>query len=126
LLYGVGTYLAKIVCEEDPMIQWIIVNLLGFVFCCIVLLKYPDKIHMLKGTPLIYGLISATFVILATYILYYSLNAGRASIVVTLSAIGPAITTILAVIFLKEHITPLQIMGIVLITVGVILMSINS
>ena len=65
-------------------------------------------------------------VIFGTIALYYGLNKGKASVVVPLSSIGPAITAILAVIFLKEQLTYPQIAGIVLILSGVIVLSINS
>lgn len=86
---------------------------------CRHLLDYPNKV-------LIYGAIAAVLVILGTLALYYGLNRGKASVVVPLSSIGPAITTILAVIFLKEHLSFTQIAGIVMIVSGVIVLSINS
>ncbi|MBA2861557.1 EamA family transporter [Methanococcus maripaludis] len=126
VLYGVGTFFAKIVSNEDPYLQWIIVNIVGIFLCVILfggkcrnLLDYPNKV-------LIYGVIAAVLVILGTLALYYGLNKGKASFVVPLSSIGPAITTILAVIFLKEQLTYPQIAGIVMILSGVIVLSINS
>ncbi|ABO36119.1 protein of unknown function DUF6, transmembrane [Methanococcus maripaludis C5] len=126
VLYGVGTFFAKVVSNEDPYLQWIIVNIVGIFLCVILfggkcrnLLDYPNKI-------LIYGVIAAILVIIGTLALYYGLNKGKASIVVPLSSIGPAITTILAVIFLKEHLTYPQIAGIAMILSGVIVLSINS
>jgi len=65
-------------------------------------------------------------VILGTLALYYGLNKGKASVVVPLSSIGPAITAILAVIFLKEQLSIQQIFGIVMILSGVIVLSISS
>uniref|UniRef100_A9A974 EamA domain-containing protein n=1 Tax=Methanococcus maripaludis (strain C6 / ATCC BAA-1332) TaxID=444158 RepID=A9A974_METM6 len=126
VLYGIGTFFAKVVSNEDPYLQWIIVNIVGIFLCillfsgkCRNLLEYPNKV-------LIYGVVAAILVILGTLALYYGLNKGKASVVVPLSAIGPAITTILAVIFLKEQLTYPQIAGIVMILSGVIVLSINS
>lgn len=65
-------------------------------------------------------------VVVGSLLLYYMLNKGKASIVVPLSSIGPAITTILAVIFLKEHLSINQMIGIVLIIGGIVLLSINN
>ncbi len=126
LMYGVGTFLAKIVSEKDPLLQWIIVNILGIIFCLFIIIKYPQKLQLLHGDILLYGITSAILVILGSLLLYYSLHSGRASIVVTLSAIGPAITTILAMVFLKEQLSHMQIFGIILITMGIILISTNS
>lgn len=126
ILYGVGTFFAKLVSNEDPYLQWIIVNIVGIILCfalfggkCQNLLQYPSKI-------LIYGIVAAVLVILGTFALYYGLNKGKASVVVPLSSIGPAITAILAVIFLKEQLSIQQIFGIVMILSGVVVLSISS
>ena len=78
VLYGVGTFFAKIVSNEDPYLQWIIVNIVGIFLCVILfsgkcrnLLDYPNKV-------LIYGVIAAVLVILGTIVLYYGLNKGKA------------------------------------------------
>ncbi|WP_157196819.1 EamA family transporter [Methanococcus aeolicus] len=126
LMYGVGTFLAKIVSEKDPLLQWIIVNILGIIFCIFIIIKYPQKLQLLQGDILLYGIASAILILLGSLLLYYSLHSGRASIVVTLSAIGPAITMILAIVFLKEQVSNLQIFGIILIIIGIIFISMNS
>ena len=125
-LYGVVTFFAKIVSEKDPFLQWIIVNIVGIILCMAIIAKEPQRIYQLHGKILLYGIISAVMVVVGSLLLYYTLHKGRASIVVPLSSIGPAITTILAVIFLKEHLSAFQIFGIVLIIVGIILISLNS
>ncbi|ABR56153.1 EamA family transporter [Methanococcus aeolicus] len=125
-MYGVGTFLAKIVSEKDPLLQWIIVNILGIIFCIFIIIKYPQKLQLLQGDILLYGIASAILILLGSLLLYYSLHSGRASIVVTLSAIGPAITMILAIVFLKEQVSNLQIFGIILIIIGIIFISMNS
>ncbi|WP_292460812.1 EamA family transporter [Methanothermococcus sp.] len=125
-LYGVGTFFAKIVSEKDPFLQWIIVNIVGIILCIIIIAKEPQKLYQLHGKILLYGVISAVMVVVGSLLLYYALHKGRASIVVPLSSIGPAITTILAVIFLKEQLSPFQIFGIILIIVGIVLISLNS
>ena len=126
ILYGVGTFFAKIVSERDPFIQWIIVNIVGIVLSIFIVIKDPQRLWQIQGKILIYGVISAVMVVLGSLLLYYALNKGRASIVVPLSSIGPAITTALAVLFLGEHLSINQIIGIVLVILGIILISINS
>jgi len=126
ILYGVGTFFAKIVSERDPFIQWIIVNIVGILLTLFIVVKDPQRLWQIQGKILVYGVISAVMVVLGSLLLYYALNKGRASIVVPLSSIGPAITTVLAVLFLGEHLSINQIIGIVLVILGVILISINS
>ena len=126
ILYGVGTFFAKIVSEKDPFIQWIIVNIVGMILSIFIIIKNPQRLWQIQGKILIYGVISAVMVVLGSLLLYYMLNKGKASIVVPLSSIGPAITTILAVIFLREYLSTNQIIGIILVILGIVLLSMNS
>ncbi|EHP86252.1 protein of unknown function DUF6 transmembrane [Methanotorris formicicus Mc-S-70] len=125
LFFGIGTFLAKIVCEKDPIFQWIVVNIVGIILCIIILTKYHQKLQVFEWKTLIYAVSSAIMVVLGSLLLYYGLYKGKASIVVPLSSIGPSITAILAVVFLREQLTTNQIMGICLILIGIILISIN-
>ncbi|HIQ39426.1 MAG TPA: EamA family transporter [Methanothermococcus okinawensis] len=126
ILYGVGTFFAKIVSERDPFIQWIIVNIVGIVLSIFIIMKDPQRLWQIQGKILIYGVISAVMVVLGSLLLYYMLNKGRASIVVPLSSIGPAITTVLAVVFLREYLSTNQMIGIILVILGIVLLSMNS
>nr|WP_048055491.1 EamA family transporter [Methanotorris igneus] len=126
LFFGIGTFLAKIVCEKDPIFQWIVVNIVGIILCIAILAKYHQKLQVFEWKILLYAVSSAIMIVLGSLLLYYGLYKGKASIVVPLSSIGPAITVILAVIFLKEQLTTNQIMGIFLILLGIILISINQ
>lgn len=117
--------MAKIVCEKDPIFQWIVVNIVGIILCVVILIKYHQKLQVFEWKTLIYAISSAIMVVLGSLLLYYGLYKGKASIVVPLSSIGPAITAILAVVFLREQLTTNQIMGICLILLGIILISIN-
>ncbi|NPA62362.1 MAG: EamA family transporter [Methanococci archaeon] len=125
LFYGIGTFFAKIVCEKNPMFQWIVVNVVGIIMCSIILLKYKNII-ITDQKIVMYAIISAILVVLGSLILYYALYKGKASIVVPLSSIGPAITVILSILFLKETLTPIQIIGITLVILGVILLSVSE
>ena len=126
ILYGVGTFFAKIVSEKDPFIQWIVVNIVGILLTLLIVIKDPHRLGQIQGKILVYAVISAVMVVLGSLLLYYALNRGRASIVIPLSSIGPAITTVLAVLFLGEHLSINQIVGIVLVILGVILISLNT
>ncbi len=125
LFYGVGTFFAKIVCEKNPLFQWIVVNVVGIILCLIILIKYKNII-ITEQKILGYAIISAILVVIGSLILYYALYKGKASIVVPLSSIGPAITVALSILFLKETLTTYQMIGIALIIVGIILLSISN
>ena len=125
VFYGIGTFFAKIVCEKNPLFQWIVVNIVGIILCIIILIKYKNII-ITEQKILTYAIISAILVVVGSLLLYYALYKGKASIVVPLSSIGPAITVALSILFLKETLTITQIIGVVLILLGVILLSISE
>ncbi|WP_456472847.1 EamA family transporter [Methanocaldococcus sp.] len=124
LFYGLGTFFAKIVCEKSPLFQWIVVNVVGIILCILILLKFKSVIPN-DYKIILFSIISAIFVVVGSLVLYYALYKGKASIVVPLSSIGPAITVILSIIFLKESLTINQMVGIVLILIGILLLSIH-
>jgi len=125
ILYGIGTFFAKIVCQKNPLFQWVIVNIVGIVLCLIILTKYKNII-ITEQKILAYAIISAVLVVIGSLILYYALYKGKASIVVPLSSIGPAITVALSILFLKETLTVSQMIGIAFIIIGIILLSISE
>ena len=125
VFYGGGTFFAKIVCEKNPLFQWIVVNVVGIILCFGILLKYKNVI-ITEQKILGYAIISAILVVVGSLLLYYALYKGKASIVVPLSSIGPAITVALSVLFLKESLTTSQMVGITFIIVGIILLSISN
>ncbi|AIJ04945.1 hypothetical protein JH146_0094 [Methanocaldococcus bathoardescens] len=125
VFYGIGTFFAKIVCEKNPLFQWIVVNIVGIILCIFILIKYKNII-ITEQKILTYAIISAILVVVGSLLLYYALYKGKASIVVPLSSIGPAITVALSILFLKESLTMPQMIGVILIIIGVILLSITN
>lgn len=124
IFYGIGTFFAKIVCEKNPLFQWIIVNIVGIILTIFILIKY--KVMITDQKIIMYAIISAILVVVGSLILYYALYKGKASIVVPISSIGPAITIILSILFLKESLTTTQMIGVFLILAGIILLSISE
>ncbi|WP_456372095.1 EamA family transporter [Methanocaldococcus sp.] len=124
IFYGVGTFFAKIVCEKNPLFQWIVVNIVGIILSIFIIIKY--KVIITDQKIIMYAIISAILVVIGSLILYYALYKGKASIVVPISSIGPAITIILSILFLKESLTTTQMIGVFLILVGIILLSISK
>ncbi|CAB3290081.1 EamA domain-containing protein [Methanocaldococcus lauensis] len=124
IFYGVGTFFAKIVCEKNPLFQWIVVNIVGIILSIFIIIKY--KVIITDQRIIMYAIISAILVVVGSLILYYALYKGKASIVVPISSIGPAITIILSILFLKESLTTTQMIGVFLILAGIILLSISE
>ncbi|CAB3289308.1 EamA domain-containing protein [Methanocaldococcus lauensis] len=124
IFYGIGTFFAKIVCEKNPLFQWIVVNIVGIILSIFIIIKY--KVMITDQKIIMYAIISAILVVVGSLILYYALYKGKASIVVPISSIGPAITIILSILFLKESLTTTQMIGVFLILAGIILLSISE
>lgn len=59
--------------------------------------------------------------LLGTWTYYYVLKAGTISQVVPIAAAFPLITTLAAVAILREHVTPLRVIGTCLVVLGIIL-----
>lgn len=57
---------------------------------------------------------------------YQALKSENMALVVPLSAAYPVVTAILAVVFGKEHLRPVQVLGIVLVVAGTIAVSLSS
>ncbi|XRO77019.1 EamA family transporter [Methanocaldococcus sp. 10A] len=125
VFYGIGTFFAKIVCEKNPLFQWIVVNIVGIILCIFILIKYKNII-ITEQKILTYAIISAVLVVVGSLLLYYALYKGKASIVVPLSSIGPAITVALSILFLKETLSIYQMIGVIFIIIGVVLLSISN
>ena len=68
-------------------------------------------------------LATSVFGSLALVGFFVALEIGKASLVVPLTALYPAITVVLSVVFLKEDFTPLKGAGIVLAILAVVLLS---
>ncbi len=71
----------------------------------------------------VYALVAGAMGLVGAVFFYMALGSGRASIVVPLTALYPAITIVLSAIILKEHITLLNGFGIILSIVAIVLMS---
>ncbi len=60
---------------------------------------------------------------IAIILIRFALQRGGAGIIIALTAVYPIVTTVLAFIFLKEHLTLIQLSGIGVTTLGVIFMN---
>ena len=61
----------------------------------------------------------------ASLTFYYALEQGKVSIVVPLTAMYPIVTVILAMVVLREKLSPVQGVGVILAIVAVLLISIG-
>lgn len=78
-----------------------------------------------SGHPLgiVYGLIAGISGGAGVVFFYFAMREGKASVVVTLTALYPLVTLVLSCIILKEHITIKQTIGIFLAIIAMVLLS---
>ena len=120
--WGTGDFLAAVACKRTnnyKLLFWS--QLLGVVVIFVYLifsnqLQTPDKALL--------GLVIAGVTSLVAYTAFYrGLTVGKASIVSPVASPWAAVAVVLSVIFLKDHITNLQIVAVALTMVGVFLVS---
>lgn len=122
--WGLSAFLAKIATNRigEHTVFW---DLLGYVpgilvFCALAFKAKDIVVGDRMGIVL--ALVSGMIGSVATICFYYALTRRDASVAVPLTALYPALTAILAWIFLRESMTISKIAGIVLACVAIILL----
>jgi transporter family protein len=102
---------------------WLLLFLIPIyaLFC----LLFPNGLQNLTPSLFIINLGLGIIGGLSMVLYYEALRLGNASLVTTISASFPALVVILSIIFLKESVTTLQLVSILIILFGVFLSSIN-
>jgi bacterial/archaeal transporter family protein len=121
--FGLWAFLPKIVLRYISPKSAVIYEVLGvFAAGCVFFMTVGKNIDTdLRGVlPAIVTGILGTVGFLC---FLYALTAGSVSVVATLTALYPAVTILLAVVFLKESITLRQVAGVGLAILAVILLS---
>jgi transporter family protein len=121
--FGLWGFLPKIAVRYVSPRSALVYEALGVVTVgCIVLLTVGKGISTdMKG--IVPAVLTGIFGAVGFLCFLYAVNVGSVSVVATLTALYPAITMLLAVIFLKEGVTLTQIAGIGLAILSVILLS---
>ena len=74
---------------------------------------------------IVYALLAGATGALALVAFYNALSAGKASIIVPLTALYPVVTIVISFLILSERISPLKGVGIALAVAAIILLSIE-
>jgi bacterial/archaeal transporter family protein len=104
-------------------------GLLAFLSSCasfaVILLAYVWQRLPLAKTPtgLLFALLSGVCGAVGMLFFAQAIKLGNAAIIVTLTATYPAFTVLLSLVLLREQISLLNAVGVVLVTLGVILMA---
>jgi uncharacterized membrane protein len=112
------------------MADWLMLSLvwdrIGYVVI-LPLLVINTHLNNLGAKDIVIGTLDGITNSLGALFLYMSLASGaKASIAVPLTALYPLLTVLLAVALLRERVSPLHWVGIILAVVAAILMSIES
>ncbi len=124
-LWGVWGFLGKLASAHLTPRQLILFSTLGYIIMFPLIFLFLRKGTSLnvvsKGAML--AIVSGVFSA-AAYVCYYiAISKGEVSRIVTITALYPLVTCILAFIFIKEPLTVSKIAGIILATTGIVLLS---
>lgn len=129
VLWAVGGILKKVVITQiSPEIAMI---LIGLAYAIIVIIfgatKFKDTVAVVKSLKAsewaVIGFIALVSVFAANLILYRLLESNEVYRVTALTYVSPLITLFLAALFLKEEVTMLSFVGVLLTMVGIVLVS---
>ena len=129
LLWGIWGFCGKIATRYNPPLAVTAISYLTFPLASLLLFMAQSR---LGGPAIDWGLPAVTAILLTTVaailgsVSYYlALAHAPASVVVSLTAIYPAVTVVLAMAFLGERLTWLQGLGLLLLVVGTCLVSLK-
>lgn len=129
LCWGLWGFFGKLATRYNtPLVITAINNLIAPVYGIVMLLFIKNKTGSIniKNPALLLIFLVMTAGTIGSYAFYAALSRGSPSIVVTLTALYPAVTIILSVIFFKESFTVLQIIGFALVFLGALLLNIGK
>jgi bacterial/archaeal transporter family protein len=121
LLGGLGVT-SKLALRSLPWQTLILCSGLGYIFT-VALLSGLGQVKVEWTIDFFWAAASAVLAIGALILLYVALNTGEASKVVPISAAYPAVTLVLAAIFLGEAFTVARAGGALLVIAGVVVLT---
>lgn len=122
LVYGLSTvvawamwgFLGKIALKHVTWVQASIGYGVGIALMCAVVIFVGPKATSWEPSKLWVAGLSGLCAAIGLATFYLALERGKASIVVPMIGLYPALTAVLSVIFLSERLAPLQIVGLCL------------
>lgn len=123
VLWGLWGYMLKFAgARLDWREVYFISSLASFTLALIFYL-YSKGFSLSLNTYALYAALAGLMGGLGYLAFMIAISKGKASIIIPLTALYPAITAILAVLFLGEKLKPTQLMGIILALIAGILVS---
>lgn len=125
LFWGVSPVIEKIGLKEvEPLLALFVRTFAALIVMFLVILMQPS-VNLSSLTPKNIGILSLSGILggFLGMLTYFSLlKAKNASQIVPLTSTYPLVATLLAIIFLKEELTLLKILGTLFIVIGIYLL----
>jgi uncharacterized membrane protein len=123
---GFGDFMGKVALTQYNLYSFVLALTLSGVISLVITRIFDKKPARISGNRkgIIYSLIGNFLMPMGLLFLYIAFSKGPASLVSPVASTYPAITVILAYFYLKEKITKTNLAGIILTTVGVVLIGI--
>lgn len=124
VLYGLWAFFPKLAGNYINSKSFIIFETLGVVIVGIIFLfatGFQPEFHT-KG--IIFAILTGLAGTIGTFVFFLGITRGKASVVVTMTALYPIVTIMLAAILLREPITIKQGLGIIFALVAMVLFTI--
>jgi len=126
IFWGLWSILMKMALKYAEWHQVFLFSSIPGIFIAIAMFLTFKTSKIETNSPAIYySILAGVLGALGTIAFNIALKSGKASIIVPLTSLYPIITIIIAKIFLREQITSLQGLGILLAIISIFLLSIN-
>lgn len=127
LAWGLWGFFGKYALKFISPVSLILFETIGAIIVqlfVLLFLFYSKQKFNVSTTGISIAMLVAFFGVIGTILFFFTLSKTKASILVPLTALYPVITIILSFIFLKEKVTLIQGIGIVLAIIASVLLSI--
>lgn len=123
ILWGVWGLFGKLATNYIPSTSVKIIDTIGFIIVAVILL-YITKFQLpTNKIGITYAILGGVAAATAGLFFYLALKQGKLAVVASLTAIYPAVTVLLSYLILKEQITLVQGIGIILAIIATLLLS---
>lgn len=124
MLFGLWGFFPKLAVGTISPASAIVYEVAGTIVVALVAMKVTGFRPDFHPKGILFAVLTGITGMLGTLFFFYAVKTGKASVVVCLTALYPAISIILAKIFLHETLSPRQMLAMALALMSIILFSI--
>jgi transporter family protein len=112
--WGIWALVARLIGDGLTASHSQALSTIGILPVLVLLLRSVKSETKTRTRGMALGLVAGLFTCIGNVAYYYVLNSGKAATIVSLTALYPVVTVLLAFIFLRERLNKIQIGGVVL------------